>query len=359
MPKLLKTLLRGLLGEALYFRAATKYVWGKTWFNYLCFRLPGLGRWARAWPHALYIEGTNVCNARCIFCAYAGMQRPKGVLPWEVFRSAVDQYAALGGDEVDLTGIVGEPFADPQLFARLDYLSSLAGLRRFHFFTNAIAMDPARSLRLLDYGERLWVYVSLGGFDRETYRRVCGVDKFEAAAEHLRGLITAKARSGSKLQIKICLRTPKGGHRGEFWDYLLRQRDAGLVSITWMGAYDNWGGHVTDKDLRAAGLEPRPLPVKHGPCHRLLTSPVVLSDGRVNACACRDVDASLIIGDIGRQSLRDILSGPALRGLVARHSRGDYPEVCQRCTYYESVLPGWWVGGPGRSDPSTPDLPEA
>ena len=39
----------------------------------------------------------------------------------------------MGGSEVDLTPIVGDPFADRFLFERLDYLNSLPDIRRFHF----------------------------------------------------------------------------------------------------------------------------------------------------------------------------------------------------------------------------------
>jgi len=104
-------------------------------------------------------------------------------------------------------------------------------------------------------------------------------------------------------------------------------------------------------------LEPRPHPAKEGPCHRLLTSPVVLADGRVNACACRDVEAALIIGDLNKESLAHVLGGQALRDLLERHAKEDFPEVCRRCTYYDPVFPYWWIGQPPRPDPSTPDIP--
>ncbi len=65
--------------------------------------------------------------------------------------------------------------------------------------------------------------------------------------------------------------------------------------------------------------------------------PVVLADGRVNACACRDVEAELVVGDLARQSLRQVIDGPEIARLRERHREGDFPEVCRRCTYYVSV----------------------
>jgi len=37
-----------------------------------------------------------------------------------------------------------------------------------------------------------------------------------------------------------------------------------------------------------------------------------------------------------------------------RHARGDWPEVCRRCTYYDSVWPAWLIGEKRPADPSGP-----
>jgi radical SAM protein with 4Fe4S-binding SPASM domain len=65
--------------------------------------------------------------------------------------------------------------------------------------------------------------------------------------------------------------------------------------------------------------------------------PVVLADGEVNACACRDVEAELRVGNLRHQSLDQVWNGKAVEALIERHERGDYPEICRRCTYYVSV----------------------
>ena len=294
-----------------------------------------------AWPHTLYIEGTNICNARCAFCAYPQMQRPYATMPVDLFKKAVDQYLELGPGEIDLTPIVGDPFVDKFLFERLDWLAAHPKIKRFHFYTNAILMKPEQLPRLLAYGERFMLCCSFGGFDRETYRTVMGVDKFDEAVAHIRGVIDAKAQAGSSIRLQISLRVPPGNARGEFWDFLNKMSDLGMITIESVADFDNWGGAVTDEALRAAGLTPKPPPVHTGPCRRLFTGPTVLSDGRVNACCCRDVEATLIIGDVNKESLSDILRGAPLKELVDRHERGDFPEICKTCTRYESVRSRW------------------
>lgn len=299
---------------------------------------------ARIRPHTLYIEGTNVCNARCVFCAYPLMKRAKATMPMETFANVVEQYLALGHAQVDLTPIVGDPFADRHLFERLDFLASRPAVKGFHFFTNAILMKPELIERLTAYDGRFTIFCSFGGFDRATYRRIMGVDKFEEAVAAIRGLIDAKARKSSKISIQVNLRAPKGSESGEFWDYLRARKREGLIMLDAVDDFDNWGGDISEPTLRQAGLIPKPPPVHRGPCRRLLTGPTVLADGRVNACCCRDVEATLIIGDVNAQPLSEILSGAPIRGLLERHARGDYPKACRNCTRYESIYPAWIHG---------------
>ncbi len=310
--------------------------------RYRAVRSPVLGLFARVGirPHSLFIEGTNICNARCVFCAYPQMERPKATMPVEVFRKVVDEYLTLGRGEIDLTPIVGDPFVDKHLFERLDLLAARPDVVGYHFYSNAILMKPETIPRLIAYDGRFTIFCSFGGFDRDTYRVVMGVDKFDEAVANIRALIEAKGASGSPIRVQVNLRVPPGNMKGEFADYLLARQAAGLVHIDGVDVYDNWGGKISDDVLTGAGLTPAPPPAHDGPCFRLLTGPTVLADGRVNACCCRDVEATLIVGDVNERPLKDILSGPELKDLIRRHERGDFPDACKSCTKYETILPG-------------------
>lgn len=342
IPSIVKAAYRRLLSRKLREKIAYAREWAALLANYLLVRSPLLNRFHRfgVRPHALYIEGTNICNARCVFCAYPQMERPKVTMPLDLFRKAVDQHLSLGMSEVDLTPIVGDPFVDKYLFERLDDLASRPELSRFHFYTNAILLKPEQVPRLLSYGERFWIFCSFGGFDRETYHRIMGVDKFDEAVANIRLLIDKKAETLSTIRVSVNLRVPPGSENGEFWDYLRRRQADGVITLGRVDDFDNWGGLISEEVLRQAGLTPKPPPRHRGTCRRLLTGPVVLADGRVNACCCRDVEATLIIGDLKSESLEQVLSGSKLKELIARHETGDFPEICRRCTKYQPVWEG-------------------
>ena len=154
----LKPALKRLLGARLYHKITERWYWAAVFANYAVIRHPLLRRLfpgrTGVWSHTIYIEGTNICNAKCVFCAYPQMDRPKQTMSMDHFRS-VERWAALGGDEADLTPIVGDPFVDKHILERLDFCATSRASGVFTF-TNAILMKPALE-QLCGYGERLTV----------------------------------------------------------------------------------------------------------------------------------------------------------------------------------------------------------
>lgn len=288
-------------------------------------------------PRGLHVEGTNICNAKCVFCAYPQMERRKTSMPMEAFKGVVEQYLAMGGRSVSLTPIVGDPFVDKDVFERLDYLMGLDGVKSISFYTNAILMTPEKSERLMAYAEKLHVHVSWGGFDEATWNTIMGVKKFEAARDAVLAFLEVKERTGTKIPFTLALRCPDSACKGPLWETLHAHEKAGRVEIAGMPDYDSWAGKIAPEALLGVGLVPRTMPYKRGACELLFTKPVVLANGDVNACACRDVEAELIVGNVHEQPLDEIWAGKGIDDLIERHEKGDYPDVCKRCTYFVSV----------------------
>lgn len=288
-------------------------------------------------PRGLHVEGTNICNAECVFCAYPRMERRKTTMSMEDFRRVVGEYLAMGGRHVSLTPIVGDPFVDKHLFERLDLLMDEPRVVGISFYTNAILMTPEKSARLMRYAAKLHVHVSWGGFDEDTWNAIMGVAKFPAARDAVRGFLAEKRRTGSQIPFTLALRCPDSAKHGPLWTELDSARKEGLVEVAGMPDYDSWAGKVADAELEKVGLRPRRMPYKLGACELLFTKPVVLANGDVNACACRDVEAELVVGNVKDEPLASIWAGRKIDEIVEAHERGEYPDVCRRCTYFVSV----------------------
>ncbi len=118
-------------------------------------------------PSSYLVTGvTNICNAKCTFCAYPKVVANKtlqtGVMSFEVFRKAIDEWAALGGQSLDLTPVVGDPLVDPGLLDKVDYAVNKAGLKDVYLTTNAILINKKETYKKLirfRYRRRLYQHV--------------------------------------------------------------------------------------------------------------------------------------------------------------------------------------------------------
>jgi len=59
----------------------------------------------------------------------------------------------------------------------------------------------------------------------------------------------------------------------------------------------------------------------------------------VNACACRDVDATLRIGDAKKERLADIISArnAEYMRIIDEQQVGKFRPVCAGCDFYKSI----------------------
>ena len=71
-------------------------------------------------PVSLGLNVTDVCNAKCVYCAYR-FHKPEGVMDMAVYEKAVRDYAELGGGVLGLSNMTGDPLLDPHLVERIEF----------------------------------------------------------------------------------------------------------------------------------------------------------------------------------------------------------------------------------------------
>ena len=69
-------------------------------------------------------------------------------------------------------------------------------------------------------------------------------------------------------------------------------------------------------------------------CHRLWTSITVLWDGRVSLC-CLDYEGDIEMGDVNRQSLKEIINGELYQEVRKNHINGLFLDKCSKCNMAE------------------------
>lgn len=276
----------------------------------------------------LAIETTNICNANCRFCAYRYMKRQKGILSNEKFEFFLKKYIEYGGGELKLTPIVGDPLVDRNLIDKIKMTKRTDKITHLYTYTNLIGLDNFDIREFLLSGiDKIDISTCFGG--REMYKRLFGVDRYEDVMFNLMELIEENDRLGRKVKINIYERSEKPYPEREEVNRII---DCGY-KIRKMENYDNWTGLIKLKDL-PKGQEFRKIEDMSEPCSLFYKGLIILMNGDVGACWCRDVEAKLIVGNIYKNTLEEIWNGEVLKKIKQNWHNGHIPLICKNCYQY-------------------------
>lgn len=155
----------------------------------------------RPFPTTLEVDLTNRCNHRCSFCFYAehiGVDAQKPSLDTNILKKRLLEAKELGTKAISFTG-GGEPMIHKDYTEIVKYAKGI-GLD-VGTITNGSAITERNVDVLIDNLQ--WIRVSIAGGDRESYRKVQGVDQFEIVMKNIALLSQKKSEKNSSLNIGI------------------------------------------------------------------------------------------------------------------------------------------------------------
>jgi len=286
-------------------------------------------------PLVLQVETTNVCNARCIFCAYPHMQRDKGVMDLGLFKKIVREYAAMGGGAVSLTPIQGEPLLDPHLMRRIRILDANPAINQVSLTTNAITLDRYSDEEVQYLLEALdFVQVSIGGLNEHNYRTLYGVDQFARVKRAMDRLLELNEAVANPTNLAFAFRTLDRKFERRFRRALDAYRRRGAM-VSHICTYDNYGGLVDGDGSAGLSLTAESVE-KTRPCALASMHMAVCWDGRITACGCADIEGrGLSLGRAERDSLADVWTDERRTGILNAFETGQLPEICRKCSAYQ------------------------
>lgn len=288
-------------------------------------------------PYELHLELTNLCNANCLFCPYQFQEREVQFMPEEVFRKAVDDFAAGGGGSVGLTPIVGDALIHPDFVARVRYLRSLPAIDRIWVTTNGILLDKHGIEEVLASGLTS-ITISTSGFDEESYRRIYRSSAYERFRRNVLALVEANRALPEPLTITIGLRTDRSLDEvmkdPDFQPILAYKPD---IDFTW--SFTSAGGRVT-REILPAKMRLRVVTSRPETCVQLYNGPIILPDGTVMACSCvaaMDAVPDLGIGSVMSGNLLEIWRSDGMRRLRKSFGTSELNNTCAGCDMYRDL----------------------
>jgi MoaA/NifB/PqqE/SkfB family radical SAM enzyme len=296
-------------------------------------------------PHSgiLHIETSSLCNLDCRFCAYGKKQSPKVSMKHDFFVSCVEQALALGYVRFEMTPCTGDVFMDRHVFDKFHYLDGNPDVAGYSFYTNFTVVDDGDVLELARLGKLDHLTISVYGHDLESFVAITRSSEkvYRRFLGNLEALYEPAARG--EIRVSFGLRTTGDAPKApgsELLQLLARFKEAGCV-MRRSKIYSNWGGYIGDDDVKGLSIDvigPKTT-YKNGACALLFTDLQIMATGIVNGCACRDVDATLRIGDLNEKPLGEIISprNPAYLALIEEQQAGHFRPVCRSCDFYQSI----------------------
>jgi len=318
-------------------------------------------------PSSTLVTGvTNICNAKCTFCAYPKVVANKtlqtGIMPFDVFKKAVDEWAAVGGQSLDLTPVVGDPLVDPGLLEKIDYAVNHAHIKDVVLTTNAILINRNETYKkLIDLGIG-GVFISTQGASREVYEKIYGVKHYDDAMSGIRNLMEYNRSKGEPARIVVRFRNhekPSQIIRSPDFKKNIQPFLSERVRVNFTVDFDNWGGTIKPEDM-SGSMRLRKLPPRLDvPCKNLFNF-AVRHDGRVRLCGCRlatNDNDDLVVGNIKDNTLEEISKGDEAWAIIKGFYEGKRPHTCLECTFYMPINQNWLEqrakdnGAPAKAQP--------
>lgn len=273
------------------------------------------------------LEAHSVCNQACYFCPVSVARRAPYYMPTELYERIVAELSAFR-ETIDGVCMINynEPTADRRFLDQVAALKA-AGLPPA-VLTNGSGLSPERVDAILSMGGLRYLSINLSTLDRDAYRRDRGVDQLDMV---LRNLDYLKDKPVASEMDIVVLGQKDESHR-KAHEEISARFDGTMLRVRPFEIMDRAG-------YLPVGLRP---PRPHGKlrgCENLGSRPFqhlhVTPQGRCVLC-CEDYDEKYVVGDLTRQSVREVLEGEEIARLRrwiygVEESPADF--ICRKCVF--------------------------
>lgn len=294
-------------------------------------------------PFTMYVEPTNVCNFACSYCPvslddYLERSGGRAKLDLAAAERVFSEILSLGRLRTLNLYMLGEPFANRALPEIIALAKRMDVADRVIVTSNGSLLDEAMAVRTIESGLD-YLRFSIYGTTTEGFRAVTAsripLERIVENVARLKRLRDARGARAPFLYAKmIDAGCPDENRR--FLDLFGPLCDEAAVEPVM-----NWNLSEAEIDLSGRGgalTAGSYFARRKSACPFPFYTLVVNADLRVTVC-CVDWEKATQVGDLNRQSLREIWGGDALRALRVKHLEGRRGEIagCRSCTYLHTA----------------------
>jgi len=285
-------------------------------------------------PLVLNIEPTNACNAKCYYCPRERTIQSQGenYLDFSIFRKIIDQ---ISGHKLIMLNLHkdGESLLHHDLPEMVGYARKKDAAQIIHLNTNGTLINTKTGKSIIE-NEIDDITVSIDAAREETYQKLKKIKGLVKLEENIKKAIDYRNRIHSKTRIRVKIMEFDDVKTDEIEFFREKWKDvADEVQVTgvhnWSGAIEGFA--ITDEQTH-----------DRYPCALLWYMLAINSNGKVSICNV-DYDYSGVVGDIHKQSIKEIWNGDLIKNVRVNQLNGiwEKPHVCEECVVWVSVGNIW------------------
>jgi radical SAM protein with 4Fe4S-binding SPASM domain len=266
---------------------------------------------------------TGICNASCIHCPTGKEETahvPRMDMPLPLFRKVVEGVHALGlaiTEQVSF-GLFGDGLVDRLVVERARILREYYPATPLFVNTNGAAFNPTIHRALLDLNAFIGLHVE--SLVPDTYATLMAPLRLKVVEQKIEQLVSC---FGHRVHVSVPVSRRNSEELPSIRDHFLA-RGVGTV------AFDPLASRCRDDDRLFRSLAFAPQRVACAP--EVLDDLIVDCDGKVLMC-CQDFQRREIIGDLGAQSVAEVLGSAERHAARVRFVRMEHDKyaTCSRC----------------------------
>lgn len=265
------------------------------------------------------IETTTICNYNCIMCPRELLKRKQETMSLENFEIILNKLKSYSWiDLITLSGY-GEPFTDKTIMEKIKMTKERG--YKIHIVTNGSLINPEVISKLADYNIEE-IRFSVYGISRSVYKSVMGLDRLVRVTSIINMFL--EWRNNTKVILEYIVLKENVDEVEAWKEYWINKVD--VVEIWkphgWAIGYGNF--RLLNKKGRSS-------------CGRPFKSPYQIQvNGDVIVC-CFDINNKLLLGNLYKESLKNILEGQALKEIRHKHSMLQFNHLlCNSCDQLQS-----------------------
>lgn len=287
-------------------------------------------------PRKFAVELCAECNLACSMCHHPSMKRPKGTMPFALWKKCADEIAAASPRTECWFSFCGEPLLEPELLVDCLRYGRSVGLKSLNINTNGMLLTPDLDDAVLGSGAHLIVF-GVDGFSKASFEKYRVKADRDVVYANVERLLAERDRRGSDMaiQVQFIVMDDNADEVEEYKAHWLARN-----AVVKVRRQLSWGGQFET----GLGISP----ADRIPCPWAVTMMHVFWDGRVPRCP-GDTEGEEGVGNAWHDSLANLWGQlGAYRDLHLERDFDALPERCHTCT-------DWMTGAAERLRPRNDD----